>query len=113
MAREADAPSGGGGAGRRRQVPRPRPGHADLAGSLKYDREDARDILERASARETVARVACGAVCKLLLEQFGIEIGSHVVELGGVKAGVGGRPGASLPLPSPSVAGARVRPVAI
>src|SRR5207253_5641963 len=83
MAPEADAPSG---AERRRQVTRPRPGHADLAGSLKYDRQDARDILERASARETVARVACGAVCKLLLEHFGVEIGSHVVELGGVTA---------------------------
>ena len=82
MAPEADAPA----TERRRQVTRPRPGHADLAGSLKYDRQDARDILERASARETVARVACGAVCKLLLEQFGIEIGSHVVELGGVVA---------------------------
>jgi chorismate synthase len=82
MAPEADAP----GTERRRQVTRPRPGHADLAGSLKYDRQDARDILERASARETVARVACGAVCKLLLEQFGVEIGSHVVELGGVTA---------------------------
>ncbi len=71
---------------RRRQVTRPRPGHADLTGALKYDREDARDILERASARETAARVACGAVCKRLLDQFGIEIGSHVVELGGVTA---------------------------
>src|SRR6184192_1042946 len=89
MAPEADAP----GTERRRQVTRPRPGHADLAGSLKYDREDARDILERASARETVARVACGAVCKLLLEQFGIAIGSHVVELGGVRAGVGAQHG--------------------
>ena len=82
MAPEADAPGGE----RRRQLTRPRPGHADLMGSLKYDRRDARDILERASARETVARVACGAVCKLLLEQFGVEIGSHVVELGGVTA---------------------------
>src|SRR5438477_9275329 len=82
MAPEADAP----GETRRRQVTRPRPGHADLAGALKYDREDARDILERASARETAARVACGAVCKVLLAQFGIEIGSHVVELGGVAA---------------------------
>ncbi len=82
MAAEADAP----GAERRRQVTRPRPGHADLAGSIKYDRADARDILERASARETAARVACGAVCKLLLGQFGIEIGSHVAELGGVVA---------------------------
>ena len=72
--------------GRRRQVTRPRPGHADLAGSLKYDRQDARDILERASARETVARVACGAVCKKLLRVFDIEIGSHVAELGGVVA---------------------------
>jgi chorismate synthase len=58
-------------------------------GSLKYDRQDARDILERASARETVARVACGAVCKVLLDEFGVEIGSHVVELGGVRAGAG------------------------
>jgi chorismate synthase len=91
MAAEADAP----GVERRRQVTRPRPGHADLVGVLKYDRRDARDILERASARETTARVACGAVCKLLLEQFGIEIGSHVVELGGVTA-----PPLS-PLPSP------------
>ena len=82
VAPEANAP----GAERRRQVTRPRPGHADLAGALKYDRQDARDILERASARETVARVACGAVCKVLLEQFGIEVGSHVVELGGVTA---------------------------
>src|SRR5881409_1922950 len=82
MAPEADAP----GETRRRQVTRPRPGHADLAGALKYDREDARDILERASARETAARVACGAVCRVLLAQFGIEIGSHVVELGGIAA---------------------------
>ncbi|HET7790445.1 MAG TPA: chorismate synthase [Gemmatimonadales bacterium] len=80
MAPEADAP----GEERRRQVTRPRPGHADLVGVLKYDRKDARDILERASARETVARVACGAVCKILLASFGVEIGSHVAELGGV-----------------------------
>src|SRR5882724_8840327 len=91
MAPEADAPGGE----RRRQVTRPRPGHADLAGSLKYDRQDARDILERASARETVARVACGAVCKKLLREFSIEIGSHVAELGGVTA----RP--QSPVPSP------------
>ncbi len=89
MAPEPDPP----GTERRRQVTRPRPGHADLAGALKYDRHDARDILERASARETVARVACGAICKLLLEQFGIEIGSHVVELGGVTARIGGTAG--------------------
>src|SRR6266540_3100664 len=89
MAPEADATPDP--LGRRRQVTRPRPGHADLAGSLKYDRTDARDILERASARETVARVACGAICKILLGEFGIEIGSHVVELGGVVANVGAR----------------------
>jgi len=82
MAPEADATPDP--LGRRRQVTRPRPGHADLAGSLKYDRQDARDILERASARETVARVACGAVCKKLLREFGVEIGSYVAELGGV-----------------------------
>ncbi len=83
--------------GRRRQVTRPRPGHADLAGSLKYDRTDARDILERASARETVARVACGAVCKKLLREFSIEIGSYVAELGGVVANVGAQHAAPLP----------------
>jgi chorismate synthase len=82
MAPEADAP----GEVRRRAVTRPRPGHADLVGVLKYDRRDARDVLERASARETAARTACGAVCKVLLAEFAIEIGSHVVELGGVVA---------------------------
>jgi chorismate synthase len=71
---------------RKRAVTRPRPGHADLAGMLKYDREDARDILERASARETTARVAAGAVCRRFLGEFGITLGSHVVHLGGVDA---------------------------
>jgi chorismate synthase len=70
---------------RRRRVTRPRPGHADLAGLLKYDRLDGRDILERASARETTARVAAGALAKRLLHEFGVEIGSHVVSLGGIK----------------------------
>jgi chorismate synthase len=70
---------------RRRRVTRPRPGHADLAGVLKYDRVDARDILERASARETTARVAAGALAKRLLHEFGVEIGSHVVSLGGIQ----------------------------
>jgi chorismate synthase len=70
---------------RRRRVTRPRPGHADLAGVLKYDRIDARDILERASARETTARVAAGALAKRLLDEFGVEIGSHVTSLGGVQ----------------------------
>ena len=71
---------------RRRRVARPRPGHADLVGVLKYDRLDARDILERASARETTARVAAGALARRLLYEFGARIGSHVVSLGGVKA---------------------------
>lgn len=74
---------------RRRRVTRPRPGHADLAGVLKYDRLDARDILERASARETTARVAAGALAKRLLDEFGVEIGSHVISLGGIRAGTG------------------------
>ncbi len=71
---------------RKRPVTRPRPGHADLAGMLKYDRDDARDILERASARETTARVAAGAVCRRFLSEFGITVGSHVVHLGGIDA---------------------------
>src|SRR5690606_12641830 len=61
-----------------RRVFLPRPGHADLVGILKYDRSDARDILERASARETAARVAAGAVAKRLLGELGITVGSHV-----------------------------------
>jgi chorismate synthase len=65
-----------------RAVTRPRPGHADLAGGQKYQTHDLRDILERASARETAARVACGAVAKQLLAAFGIEIRSHVIKLG-------------------------------
>lgn len=80
---------------RRRRVTRPRPGHADLVGVLKYDRLDARDILERASARETAARVAAGALARRLLEELGIEVGSHVVSLGGVRAA------APSPLPVP------------
>lgn len=72
--------------GRKRQVTRVRPGHADLTGVLKYDREDARDILERASARETTARVAAGAVARCLLAELGVRIGSHLVHLGGVDA---------------------------
>lgn len=73
-------------AGRKRQVTRVRPGHADLTGVLKFDREDARDILERASARETTARVAAGAVARRLLAEFDIAVGSHLVHLGGVDA---------------------------
>ena len=78
---------------RKRSVTRPRPGHADLTGMLKYDRTDARDILERASARETTARVAAGAICRKLLSCFGVQIGSYVTELGGIIA----KPPATLP----------------
>lgn len=69
---------------RRRALTRVRPGHADLTGVLKYERADARDILERASARETTMRVAVGAVCRRLLAELGVRIGSHVVHLGGI-----------------------------
>lgn len=66
----------------RRRVTCPRPGHADLAGGLKYGHEDLRDVLERASARETAARVAAGAVARAFLAEFGVEIASHVVRIG-------------------------------
>ncbi len=69
-----------------RPVYLPRPGHADLVGVIKYDREDARDILERASARETAARVACGAVAKRFLADFGVSVQSHVRSIGPVDA---------------------------
>ena len=69
-----------------RPVYLPRPGHADLAGVLKYDRRDARDVLERASARETAARVACGAVARTLLREVGASVGSHVTRIGDVEA---------------------------
>jgi chorismate synthase len=67
---------------KKKPVSRPRPGHADLAGAIKYNFADARYILERASARETAARVAIGAVAKALLIQFGIDIASHVIAVG-------------------------------
>lgn len=67
-----------------KRVTRPRPGHADLAGALKYRQSDMRNILERASARETAARVAAGAVARALLEQLGCKIFSHVVQIGSV-----------------------------
>ncbi|MDE1155426.1 MAG: chorismate synthase [Acidobacteriaceae bacterium] len=63
-------------------VASPRPGHADLAGSLKYDFKDARYILERASARESAARVACGALAQMLLKELGVEVASHVIRVG-------------------------------
>jgi chorismate synthase len=71
----------------------PRPGHADLAGMQKYGLTEARDVLERASARETAARVAGGAVCKVLLRSLGVEIVSHVVQVGQVVSKGGRRPG--------------------
>src|SRR5690606_11163257 len=77
------------------RVVRPRPGHADLVGVLKYDRDDARDILERASARETTARVAAGAVARRLLDELQIEVGSHLISLGGCIA----NPPSPLPTP--------------
>jgi chorismate synthase len=68
---------------------RPRPGHADLAGGLKYDRHDLRDILERASARETASRTAVGAVCRKLLGAVGIEVFAHVVAIGPAEVDAG------------------------
>ncbi|MFM1652711.1 chorismate synthase [Brevibacillus sp. B_LB10_24] len=70
----------------RRRVSRPRPGHADLNGAIKYHQRDMRNILERSSARETTIRVAVGAVARQLLEQFGIKVAGQVLEIGGVKA---------------------------
>jgi len=71
-------------------VTRPRPGHADLAGALKYGHTDLRNVLERASARDTASRVAVGAICRAFLAAFDIEIVSHVVALAGVKAKTSG-----------------------
>lgn len=68
----------------KKRISRPRPGHADLAGGLKYNEHDLRNILERASARETVVRSAAGFLCKQLLEHLGIHIGSHVLTIGNV-----------------------------
>ncbi|EPZ38423.1 MULTISPECIES: chorismate synthase [Anoxybacillus] len=70
----------------KRKVTRPRPGHADLNGAIKYGHRDMRNVLERSSARETTVRVAAGAVAKRILSELGIRIASHVVEIGGVKA---------------------------
>jgi chorismate synthase len=83
MRATAEVPENAGGA-RRAPVTRPRPGHADLAGGATYERADLRDILERASARETAARVAAGAIARQLLGHAGVTITSHVFTLGGV-----------------------------
>jgi chorismate synthase len=76
-----------GDAEKHKAVKSPRPGHADLAGSLKYDFPDARYVLERASARESAARVACGALAKMLLAEFGVGVGSHVIRVGSSELG--------------------------
>lgn len=78
-------PVGVGDPAKHKAVASPRPGHADLAGALKYNFKDARYVLERASARESAARVACGAFAKMLLRELGIEVASHVVRVGGVE----------------------------
>ncbi|MEH7348560.1 chorismate synthase [Gottfriedia acidiceleris] len=70
----------------KRSITKPRPGHADLNGAIKYGFRDVRNVLERSSARETTVRVAAGAVAKKLLSELGITIASHVIEIGGVKA---------------------------
>ena len=85
---EPEMPPGAAGA-RRVPVTRPRPGHADLAGAIKYDHDDIRDVLERASARETAARVAAGTVARQLLGRFGVRIASHVWAIGGVQLPAG------------------------
>ena len=72
-----------------KQMTTPRPGHADLTGAVKYGYHDLRPALERASARETAARVAAGAICKTLLSQFGIRVGGYVVSIGSVTANLG------------------------
>ncbi|UCG39329.1 MAG: chorismate synthase [bacterium] len=81
--KEAMAPEGRGGEDR--AVTSPRPGHADLAGGIKYGHKDLRNVLERASARETAARVAVGSVAKILLGKFGITVAGHVLSIGGTQ----------------------------
>lgn len=80
---EVDPPAGATGANRS-PVVRPRPGHADLAGAIKYDHADIRDVLERASARETAARVAAGSIARQLLQAIGCDINSHITGIGPV-----------------------------
>jgi chorismate synthase len=81
------------------RLTRPRPGHADLVGALKYGFDDVRNVLERASARETAARVAAGAVCKAFLTELGVRVFSHVVQIGKAKARRG-----SIPTPDDAAA---------
>ena len=70
----------------KRQVTKPRPGHADLNGAIKYGHRDMRNVLERSSARETTVRVAAGAVAKKILAELGVQVAGHVIEIGGVQA---------------------------
>ncbi len=70
----------------KRKITRPRPGHADLNGAIKYQLRDIRDVLERSSARETAARVAAGAVARLLLKECGIDVAGHVIQIGNIEA---------------------------
>ena len=80
-------PVGAGDAEKHKAVASPRPGHADLPGALKYDFRDARYVLERASARESAARVACGAMAQMLLRELGVEVASHTVRVGRAELG--------------------------
>ncbi|MDD2732946.1 MAG: chorismate synthase [Desulfuromonadaceae bacterium] len=73
-------------------VTRPRPGHADLSGAMKYSHSDVRNVLERSSARETAVRVAVGGVAKALLAEFGIKVGGYVTEIGGISAAIPDEP---------------------
>src|SRR5262252_6854371 len=82
---EPDQPAGATGPDRP-VVTRPRPGHADLAGVVKYGLDDIRNVLERASARETASRVAAGGLAKVFLRQFGIAVRSHVLSIGSARA---------------------------
>src|SRR3984885_12353899 len=84
---EEKLPVESGDPAKHQPVASPRPGHADLAGALKYDFPDARYVLERASARESAARVAAGAVAKMLLRAIGVEVASHVIRVGKAELG--------------------------
>jgi chorismate synthase len=76
----------------KKPLTQPRPGHADLSGMQKYGFDDARDVLERASARETAARVAAGALAKLLLREIGVDVLSHVIQMGSTRSAATARP---------------------
>ena len=85
---EESLPVGDGDPAKPKRVASPRPGHADLAGALKYNFPEARYILERASARESAARVAIGAIAKVFLRELGIEVVSHVITTGSVSVSI-------------------------